>query len=179
MVAQKKKQEHMSNADWAAELTWRAVITADLQRHCKILLETAVEEAKAASFAGFATNQGDSGGEGFFDKSTPAARSGTNNDKSDAPRLPPSRMSPKICESGSYPRTFNGGIFSPVTVATRPQPVLCRVAGQCAGSQTCSPAPPLMLLQLVRRHHDRHPRRTTGVRRNAWQHQVFGGMSSA
>jgi hypothetical protein len=53
------------------------------------------ELAKAASFAGYAASQGDSGGEGFFGDSVLAERSSS-------PRQQPSRMSLEFGESQPY-----------------------------------------------------------------------------
>jgi hypothetical protein len=161
MVAPKQKPPTMSDADWAKELARRAAVTADRQnRH--IQCQADAELANAASFASYATIQGDSGGEGFFGDSVPAAaeRSGTDGGRSCLPRLPPSRISLEFSESQQYPRTFDGGIFSPVTAArqdmvstsisTYPTPRPHRQT--CVVSQTCSsttpPTPPAPYLTV-------------------------------
>jgi hypothetical protein len=56
MVASKEKSAHISDEDWAAELRRHAVVTADRQLPREIKQEAATEEAKAASFAGYATD---------------------------------------------------------------------------------------------------------------------------
>jgi hypothetical protein len=63
MVAPKVKHPAMADEDWAKELAWRAVITADQNKGHTIQRQQDAELAKAASFASYAASQGESGGE--------------------------------------------------------------------------------------------------------------------
>jgi hypothetical protein len=73
----------MADEYWAKELTRRAVVIADWNKHSVIQRQQDAEVAKAVSFTNYAASQGESGGESL----PTAARSGTDSGILCSPRL--------------------------------------------------------------------------------------------
>jgi hypothetical protein len=84
MVVPKVKPPGMSDEYWAKELARRAIVIMDRNKRRAIQRQQDAEVAKAASFASYATSQGESNN----DLSAVVAQSGTDSGILCSPRLP-------------------------------------------------------------------------------------------